>query len=120
MIIDKKEEFIMGVASRVMYTIANFFTWLVVIACIAGLVVFPLMMTGVIQNTSGYPTSELLGVCFYLGIVLFFSLVSIGMVRIAKAKGTSKGWDILFIIIGVLCSNIFYVLGGIFGLFSFR
>ena len=34
----------------------------------------------------------------------------------SKAKGSSKAWDVLFIVLGVLGANIFYILGGIFGL----
>ena len=110
----------MGTASRVMYSIANFFTWIIVITCLAGIVVFPLMMVGIIDNTSGYSSASLIGVVVYLVIVLIFSLIAISMVRIAKARGTSKGWDLLFVIIGVLAGNIFYVLGGIFGLLALR
>ena len=110
----------MGVASKVMYSIANFFTWLIVIACVAGIILFPLAMTGLIENTTGYAGATLLAYTIYLAIVLVFALISISMVRIAKRNGSSKGWDVLFIIIGVLSGNIFYVLGGIFGLFALR
>ena len=110
----------MSVASKVMYSIANFFTWLIVIACVAGIVCFPLIITGVLANNTGYSGSYLLGATIYLVIVLIFSLISISMVRIAKRNGTSKGWDVLFIIIGILAGNIFYILGGIFGLFALR
>ena len=110
----------MGVASRVMYSIANFFTWLIVLACVAGIVVLPLVMTGVLINNTGYANSYLLGATIYLVAVLLFSLISISMVRTAKARGSSKAWDVLFIVIGVLAGNIFYVLGGIFGLFALK
>lgn len=103
-------------ASRVMYSIANFFTWIVVLICIAGIVLFSLALTNVIPNTTGYGSAELIGSIIWLSVILVVALISIWMVRMAKKKGTSKGWDILFIVIGVLSSNIFYILGGIFGL----
>lgn len=108
----------MGGASKVMYSIANFFTWLIVIGCAAGLVFLPLIIVGIMPNNTGYQGTDLIGYSVYLGIALFFALLSIMLVRIAKASGTSKGWDVLFIIVGVLSGNIFYVLGGIFGLFE--
>ena len=110
----------MGVASRVMYSIANFFTWIIVLLCVAGVILLPLAMTGIIENTTGSSNTELLAATIYLGVVLVFSIISISLVRIAKKRGTSKGWDLLFIIIGILCGNIFYILGGIFGIFAIR
>lgn len=110
----------MGVASRIMYSIANFFTWIIVLVCIAGIIFFPLTIAGVIANNTSIPTGSLSGYLIYLIVVLIFSLIAISMVRIAKARGTSKAWDVLFIIIGVFAGNIFYVLGGIFGLFALR
>ena len=108
-------------ASKVMYSIANFFTWIVVITCVAGIIVFSLMLPGIIPNTSGASTTaQLIGYIIYLSIVLVVSLITIAMVRRAKADNSSKGWDFLFIILGVLGGNIFYVLGGIFGLIAPR
>lgn len=103
-------------ASYVMYSIANFFTWIVVLLSIAGIVISILAGTNVVpqfaENGAGWGT---LVPCI---VVLIVSLITIAMVRRAKAKGTSKAWDVLFIILGVFGANIFYVLGGIFGLFA--
>ena len=100
-------------ASRVMYSIANFFTWIVVICSIVGIVFTILNLVHVVdipQLTAG--------MLVYLIVVLIISLITIALVRKAKGKNTSKGWDILFIVLGVLGDNIFYILGGIFGLFG--
>ena len=110
----------MGTASKVMYSIANFFNWIVILASISGIVVFSLMSVGIVPNNTGYSFSYLIGAIIYFSLVLLFSFISISMVRIAKKSGSSKGWDLLFVIIGVLCGNIFYVLGGIFGLIAVR
>ena len=110
----------METASRVMYTIANIFTWILVITGVVGIVMFSLMFAGVIPNTSGYEGATLIGAIIGLSIVVFFSFITILMVRRAKAKGSSKAWDFLFIIFGVLGGNIFYILGGIFGLIAPR
>ena len=99
----------MGKASKVMYSIANIFNWILLIGSLAGIVLSILGKTGVMNfEYSGY-------LAYYI-VVFIFSIVTIWMVRKAKGKGTSKGWDILFIVLGVLESNIFYILGGIFGL----
>ncbi len=108
----------MKVASRVMYSIANFFTWIEVLACIAGIVVIPLIMSGIIQNNTGYDNVYLLGMVISLSVVLLFSLLLIGMVRVAKRRGSSAAWDVLFILLGIFGFNIFYILGGFFGLFA--
>lgn len=106
-------------ASRVMYSIANFFTWIIVILCIVGIVFSSLTIADVIANNTGSPFFGL-GSLIYLIIVLFFSLITIWMVRRAKDKHSSKAWDLLFLILGILGGNIFYILGGIFGLVAVR
>ena len=102
-------------ASRVMYTIANVFTWIEVFFTIVGIVLTILNMTHVI-NVDGLGLSMLITFIF----VLIINLILISMVRIAKSKKSSKGWDILFIVLGVLGWNVFYILGGIFGLVARR
>ena len=106
-------------ASRVMYSIANFFTWIIVICSIAGIVMCSLALANVIKDVPDIPFVGAGGIV-YFAIILIVGLITIAMVRRAKAKGTSKGWDLLFLILGILGSNIFYILGGIFGLVARR
>lgn len=106
-------------ASNVMYSIANFFTWIVVICSIAGIVLSSLMLAGILQSIPEIPFIGT-GSIVYFAIVLVVSLITIAMVRRAKAAGTSKAWDLLFMILGILGANIFYFLGGIFGLIARR
>lgn len=102
-------------ASRVMYTIANVFTWIEAICAIIVIVFSILSMTHIL-DIQGLGLSTLV----WAIVVLIISLILIAMVRKAKGKGTSKGWDILFIVLGVLGWNVFYILGGIFGLVARR
>jgi len=104
-------------ASRVMYTIANIFNWVLVLLCGAGIVLSALAMAHIMKSTDAYGSTKLL---VYYIITLIVALVEISLVRVAKGKNTSKGWDILFIVLGVLGSNIFYILGGIFGVIAVR
>ena len=103
-------------ASAVMYSIANLFNWIVLICALAGIVLSILGGTNLVPaiREAGFSFAHLA----YFVITFIASLILIAMVRMAKKKGTSKGWDVLFIILGVLGSNIFYILGGIFGLFA--
>ena len=103
-------------ASAVMYTIANFFNWIALICAIAGIVLSILGGANIVPEIAAKGFGW--GGLPYFIVVLIACLIIIAMVRRAKAKGTSKGWDVLFIVLGVLGSNIFYVLGGIFGLFA--
>ena len=106
-------------ASRVMYTIANVFTWIIALSSIVGIVFSILRMTGVVSPIEGiefFGTGSLI----YLIVVLLVSLLTIWMVRKAKGKNTSKGWDVLFFVLGILGGNIFYILGGIFGIVAVR
>ncbi len=103
-------------ASYVMYSIANFFTWIVVLLSIAGIVLSILGGTNVVPAIKEAGLGW--GYLVYFIVLLIVSLITIAMVRRAKAKGTSKAWDVLFIIFGVLGANVFYILGGIFGLFA--
>ena len=105
-------------ASRVMYSIANFFTWIIVLLAIAGIVFSSLALAHVIQLEEGQNLGlgSLIGCIF----ILIVALITIAMVRRAKAADSSKAWDVLFIIFGVFGGNIFYILGGIFGLVARR
>lgn len=101
-------------ASYVMYSIANFFTWVIVLIAISGAVASILGMTNAVPDlrVAGFGVGHLI-ICI---VVLIVSFITIALVRKAKAKNTSKGWDVLFLILGIFGSNIFYILGGIFGL----
>lgn len=98
----------MGKASAVMYSIANIFNWIVLLGSVAGIVLSILNKVGVTSIDLRY------GLVFFI-IAFIVAIVIISLVRKAKAKGTSKFWDVLFIILGFLSANIFYILGGIFG-----
>ena len=104
-------------ASRVMYSIANFFTWILVFLSITGIVFCALDLANV-----WHPDLPLLGAggIVYYAIILIIALITIAMVRRAKGKNTSKGWDVLFLVLGVIGANIFYFLGGLFGLIARR
>ena len=103
-------------ASYVMYSIANFFTWIVVLVSIAGIVLSVLGGMNIVPaiKEAGFGWAYMV----YFIVLLIVSLITIAMVRRAKAKGTSKAWDVLFMILGILGANIFYFLGGLFGLFA--
>ena len=105
---------IMERASRVMYSIANFFTWILVVLSIIGIVFSILTIAHVVD--AGLTVGHLI----WFIIVLVVALVTISLVRIAKDKHSSKGWDVLFIVLGVIGGNIFYILGGIFGVVAVR
>lgn len=103
-------------ASRVMYTIANIFNWVDLVLHIA-LIVFAVLT---LCHVDGFTVSEPIISIVFSGIGLLVCLLLISMVRIAKAKNSSKGWDVLFIVLGVIAWNPFYVLGGIFGVIARR
>lgn len=112
-------------ASKVMYSIANFFTWIVVIISIAGIVFSSLQMAGKLVEWGWFGEGEAnpffgLGSLISTIIILVVSLITIWMVRRAKASDSSKAWDFLFLILGIFGTNIFYFLGGLFGLIASR
>ena len=111
-------------ASKVMYSIANFFTWILVILCIAGIVFSSLQMAGklVEWGWTGEDTNPFFGMGSLITLIflLIVSLITIAMVRRAKASDSSKAWDVLFLILGLIGGNIFYTLGGLFGLIAVR
>lgn len=109
----------MGTASRVMYSIANFFAWILVFLCVGGIVLSILSITDVFnlfEELHQYNVSFMISCIF----ILIVALVSISLVRIAKKKGTSKFWDVLFLVLGIVGGNIFYFLGGLFGIIAVR
>lgn len=103
-------------ASKVMYKIANVFNWIALVAGLALAVVGLLIGVNVITPDTVSDPDAWIAV-MVAGIWFFaFSLLLIILTRIAYKKNSSKGWDILFLILGFLGGDIFYVLGGIFGL----
>ena len=106
-------------ASRVMYSIANFFTWIIALVSLFMIVMSALAIADVFdlfQGLDQYGVGTLV-----MFIILFLaSIITIAMVRRAKAAGSSKGWDLLFMILGIIGGNIFYFLGGLFGLIARR
>ena len=109
----------METLSKIMYTIANIFNWIVLIFCVVGIVLSSLSLAGTLGSEHSL---DFLGLAslITLIVVLFFCIITIWLVRMAKKNGTSKGWDVLFIILGILDWNIFYFLGGLFGVIAPR
>ena len=110
-------------ASKVMYSIANFFTWIVVIISIAVIVIASLHLGGIMKwdYPEGLPVQGSdISMIVVFGIFLVISLITIAMVRRAKADNSSKAWDFLFLILGIFGGNLFYFLGGLFGLIAVR
>lgn len=107
-------------ASRVMYSIANFFTWILLILSVVGIVLGILSLTGVLQLEGEAAQLGTVAYLIYLGIIFIVCWITIAMVRRAKAAGSSKGWDFFFLICGIIGANIFYFLGGLFGLIAPR
>ena len=109
-------------ASKVMYSIANFFTWIVVILMIISIVFSSLAIAGVNADWVKELQANGMGLGSLIAsiIVLIVSFITIAMVRRAKADDSSKAWDVFFMIVGIFGGNIFYLLGGIFGLVARR
>jgi len=111
-------------ASKIMYKIANIFNW-IEFAC--GIIV---VICGILMAVGAVNGSHLTGeaaalaasgpsVMIGLGIyVIIITIVIIILTRKAYAKGSSKGWDIAFMVIGICGQNVFYFLGGLFGLIA--
>lgn|SRR5574344_643009 len=109
----------MGQASKIMYKIANVFNWIVVVISLLAIVFSILGMCGVNLGDTKLDTNVGFGTSLFGAIWLFvFAVVLIILTRIAYKSGSGKGWDILFLILGILDGNIFYFLGGLFGLLS--
>ena len=107
-------------ASRVMYTIANIFNWIALVLAVF-LVVSGILYVANVQDFMKVVTVDSPWFNIVYGVLMFLvCLAIITLVRIAKAKGSSKGWDILFIVMGAVTWNPFYILGGIFGLVAPR
>ena len=103
----------METASKVLYTIASFFNYVLVVLGIIGIVFSILDMTGVYASNLG-PT-----LWAYIWLVVA-ALVLISLTRIAKNRHSSRGWDVLFMILGIVSGNLFYFFGGLFGVLAIR
>ncbi len=101
-------------ASKVMYKIANVFNWIIAVLGVLVIVLSILTGAGVIEKAQ---TDSLGWNTIWAGVyLLVFAVALIILTRIAYKKNSGQGWDILFIVLGFFGGNIFYLLGGIFGL----
>ena len=107
----------MDKASRVMYSIANIFNWVLVGLSLAGIVLSILAITDVF---SLFPSLDDYGVGTLIACIVIFlvAIIIVSMVRRAKANGSSKLWDVFFLVCGIIGGNIFYFFGGLFGLIA--
>lgn len=105
-------------ASYVMYSIANFFTWIVVLISIAGITLSILGGLNIVPEIAEAGFTWIYLPIFI--VMLIASIITIAVVRRAKTRGTSKLWDLLFLFLGLFGGNIFYFLGGLFGLLAFK
>jgi hypothetical protein len=106
-------------ASRVMYKIANIFNWIFAVFGIV-IIVFSIL-SGLNVNMGSNFSTNLGWSTLWEGIwLLVWAIVLIVLTRIAYKKGSSKGWDVLFLVFGILGWNVFYILGGIFGLVAHK
>lgn len=105
--------------SKVFYSIANIFNWIIAVLCIIGIALSIMTIAGIWQGGDILRYGSI-GTLVFLSIVLIVCLITIWMVRRAKDSHSSKLWDILFIIFGIFEWNPFYILGGIFGLIAIR
>jgi len=115
-----------------MYSIANVFNWINAVVDVVFIILITLVIVGV-PKAADVPSVAVAGILslFYyifslvVGVPLLvyyiFSLaatiIAIIMIRKAKVQGTSKGWHISFLILGLFV-NIFLFLGGLFGLIA--
>ena len=109
----------METASRVMYSIANFFTWIIALLSLTGIVFSALQGAHVLPDSWNLQNLGW-GTMTWFIILFLVSIITISLVRIAKNKNSSKGWDVLFLVLGIIGGNIFYILGGIFGIVAIR
>jgi len=106
-------------ASKVMYKIANVFNWVVVVLGIAGIVFSILGLTGVLSGPEFAAFNGIfVGTLIFFIWILVFSVILIITTRVAYKKGSGRGWDVIFLILGIIDVNLFYFLGGLFGILS--
>ena len=117
----------MKTASRIMYIIGiigNIIIFLTALICMIILIIakvnpeFAAQIEEAATNASmpvSYLTSAGLGLCIYLVIA---SLIVLALSFRALKRGVSAFVHVILLIGGILCWDIFYVLGGIFGLIS--
>jgi hypothetical protein len=119
-------------ASRIMYKIANVLNWILLVLCVFFLIfgiVFVANPSGILSGNSnltanGHPataddiTAAGLALIFVSIWLIIIDVLFIVFTRIAAKKGSSQGWDILFLVLGILSGSLFYFLGGLFGVIA--
>ena len=116
----------MGKTSKIMYTIGRIFN-IVAMVCCALLVIIGIIFTagsGSFSGDIGMETSELLimgaailgsGIGSFIVELVVYLLATKAHKTIGNGT-TEKGPHIMMIVIGAIGGDIFYLLGGIFGL----
>ena len=108
-------------ASEVMYRIANFFIWILVLLCVALIVLSILTMTGVLQNNgTNMGVGSLVGGIVLLVIELIVLAFSRHAANSARDGNRRALPHVLMLLMGIFSGNIFFFLGALFGLISLR
>ena len=107
-------------ASEVMYRIANFFIWILVLLCVALIVLSILTMTGVLQNNGNMGIGSLVGGIVLLVIELIVLAFSRHAANSARDGNRRALPHVLMLLMGIFSGNIFFFLGALFGLISLR
>ena len=118
-------------ASRIMYKIANVLNWILLVLC-AVLFIFGIFFTANAASlassgkytmndhvaTADDITSAGIALIIVAVWLIIIDVLFIVFTRIAAKKESSQGWDILFLVLGLLSGSIFYTLGGLFGIIA--
>ena len=104
-------------ASATMYKIGRIFTFVLLgIAALLVLIYSILMIVGIVNGNFPAYLSNVIGNSIWLGIIIVVLIVAANSIR-AIEEGTKETTPhILMIVFGAISGNVFYVLGGIFGL----
>ena len=106
-------------ASEVMYRIANFFIWILILLWAVVIVFSILSMTNVLPNEN-MGTVTLIPACLMLLIELIILAFSRHAANSARDGNRRAGPHVWMLIMGIVGGNIFFFLGAIFGLVSLR
>ncbi len=109
-------------ASEVMYRIANFFIWILILLLIAAIVIAVLQMVGIIPIKSGTQGGLALLIPSIVFLIIEFIVLALSRHAANDARDGNKraGPHVLMLIMGIISGNVFFFLGSIFGLVSLR
>ncbi len=106
-------------ASKTMYKIGRVFSFVLLgIAAIVAVLYLILMIVDLANGNGLHYLGNLIGTILWLGFIIVVIILASNAIKATEEDNQNPGPHVVMIVFGALSGDVFYLLGGIFGLIA--